>query len=106
MARARRLKVIAAEINEKYPLLIATIEKGYCNTDRKLAGTRLIHRGKGRTGNHLVVRWRKLSVLDPKSRIFDHNSAETYRTNDEVERWLVNEAPKLKRTPPPSPGMP
>jgi hypothetical protein len=93
--KARRLKQIADEINASFPLLVAKIDEGYCNTDRKLACTRLIHRGKGRTGNRLIVRWRHLSVLDPRSKVLDHNSAETYRRNDEVEEWLRVEAPRL-----------
>ena len=76
---ARRLAKIAEEINEKYPVFIATIDEGHCNTDRKLAGTRLIHKGKGRTGTRLTVRWRHLSNLDPRAKVFEHNSAETYR---------------------------
>ena len=100
-ARPRRLKQIADEINARFPLLVATIEKGYCNTDRKLAGTRLIHRGKGREGNRLIVRWRHLSVLDPQSKVFDHNSAETYRYNGEVEDWVREKAPQLIEPPEP-----
>ena len=93
--RARQLSEIAREINERFPLLVATIEEGYCNTDRKIKGTRLRHPGKGRTGNRLIVRWRDLSVLDPQSKVFDHNSAETYRHNGEVEYWLREKAPAL-----------
>lgn len=94
---ARRLKAIAAEINEKYPALIATIEEGYCNTDRKIRGTRLRHPGKGRTGNRLIVRWRHLSRFDREAVVLDHNAAEAYRTNQEVEDWLRRDAPRLKQ---------
>ncbi len=83
--RARRLKAIAAWINENLPELEARTERGHCNTDRKLAGTRFIHRGKGRWGTHLKVYW-KVDRIRP---FYDHNSAETYRSNDEVERWLA-----------------
>lgn len=76
---ARRLKTIARWINENVPELTAVVEKGYANTDRKIG--RLRWPGKGRTGNRLVVRRNAVVVLD-------HNSAETYRTNSEVEYWL------------------
>jgi hypothetical protein len=92
---ARRLKQLAEEINRVYPDLIATIERGFCNTDRHIKGTRLRHPGKGRRGNKLVVRWRHLFAIDPRSLVFTHNAAETYRCNDEVERWLRLDAPKL-----------
>jgi hypothetical protein len=90
---ARRLAQIAAVINNDFPLFIATIERSFCNTDRKIG--RLRHPGKGRHGTRLIVRWRHLSSLDPRSKVFDHNSAETYRRNQEVEDWLREKAPKL-----------
>jgi hypothetical protein len=96
---ARRLAQIAEEINARFPLLVATIQEGYCNTDRKLAGTRLIHRGKGRRGNRLIVRWRNLPINDPQAKVFDHNAAETYRRNEEVEEWVRSVAPTLVKTP-------
>lgn len=82
MARARRLKVIAEWINANVPALDARVEPGYCNTDRKVG--RLRWPGKGRTGNRIIVTDRK-----DGRRVLDHNSAETYRTNSEVEQWLV-----------------
>jgi len=100
---ARRLKQIAEDINARFPRLVATIEKGYCNTDRKIG--RLRSPGKGRTGNRLVVRWRYLWAIDPKSKVFDHNAAETYRCNEEVERWLRDTAPHLVE-PAPTKGLP
>ncbi len=93
--KARRLKTLAEEINRLFPVFIATIEAGFCNTDRKITGTRLRRPGKGRRGNRLVVRWRALPALDPRSSVFSHNAAETYRSNAEVERWLVSEAPRI-----------
>lgn len=93
--KARRLKQIVNEINANYPLLVARIEEGHCNTDRKIKGTRLRHPGRGRTGNRIIVRWRHLGTLDPGSVVLDHNSAETYRHNGEVEQWLREKAPNL-----------
>jgi hypothetical protein len=66
------------------PRYAATVEQGYCNTDRNIRGTRLRHPGKGRYGNKLVVR--KGDAI-----VFKHNAAETYRHNEEVERWLADE---------------
>lgn len=103
--RARRLKEIAAWINENRPELLATIERGYCNTDRKIPGTRLRHAGRGRWGNRLIVRtrgrqtvvryngwgkkpWERVT-LDHYTVVLDHNAAETYRQNSEVEQWLA-----------------
>jgi hypothetical protein len=95
--KARRLKVIAEEINRLYPMFTAKIEAGYSNTDRKIVGSRLRVPGKGRRGNRLVVRWRSLSQFDPRSLVLDHNAAEAYRYNGEVERWLSSEAPKIAK---------
>ena len=80
---ARRLKTIAREIND-IAGLTAEIVPGYCNTDRKIPGTRLIHPGKGRRGNRIIVKDADGHVL------LDHNSAETYRQNSEVEGWLAH----------------
>lgn len=78
---ARRLTQIAKWINEHIPDYSAEIIDGYCNTDRKSG--RLRSPGKGRYGNRIIVR--KDGVV-----VFDHNSAETYRRNSEVEQWLEN----------------
>lgn len=82
---ARRLKAIATWINENMPGYRAEIVEGYCNTDRKIGRQRWP--GKGRYGNRLIVKKGGAVVLD-------HNSAETYRSNDEVERWLKDEISK------------
>jgi hypothetical protein len=78
---ARRLKTIAREINESIAGLRAKVVPGYCNTDRKAGRLRVP--GKGRHGNRLIV-----TDVTGKT-ILDHNGAETYRSNDEVERWLT-----------------
>lgn len=98
--RARRLAAIAAWINENRPELRATVERSHVSTDRKLTGTRLRHPGKGRRGNRIKV---YRLYVSPGGRnefgihlttagtkpILDHDSAETYRTNSEVEEWLA-----------------
>lgn len=84
--KARRLKAIAKWINDNMAHLgyVAKITEGYCNTDRKIPGTRLRRAGKGRRGNKLVVYKNGVEIKT-------HNSAETYRSNDEVEAWLKRE---------------
>lgn len=79
--RARRLKTIAKYINENWPDYEARIVDGYCDTDRKIGRLRIP--GKGRTGNRLQVRRKADKVV-----VLDHNAAETYRCNDEVEYWV------------------
>lgn len=80
----RRLKTIARWINESMPGYSAEIREGYCSTDRKPQGVRWRIPGKGRTGTRIVVRKGSEVVLD-------HNSAETYRSNKEVEDWIRRE---------------
>lgn len=77
---ARRLPTIARYINEHVPGLAATIERGFCNTDRKIGRLRIP--GKGRNGNKLIVRDQSGTI------VLNHNAAETYRYNSEVEAWL------------------
>jgi len=81
---ARRLATIARWINKNLPELEAVIERDYVNTDRKLAGTRFVHRGKGRRGNKIIVYKRR-----NRAPLFSHSAAGTYRSNAEVERWLT-----------------
>jgi hypothetical protein len=87
---ARRLPTIAKWINANMAEqgYVARIEGGYCNTDRKIG--RLRWPGKGREGNRLIVERYGTKVLD-------HNSAETYRFNSEVEFWLERELEMLAR---------
>jgi len=77
---ARRLKTLADEIN-RVPGYRAVLERGYCNTDRKVG--RLRSPGKGRWGTRLIVYGPGGEV------VLDHNSAEAYRRNSEVEDWLA-----------------
>lgn len=108
-AKAPRLTTIAKWLNENTSLFVEIVE-GYCNTDRQIAGTRLRRPGKGRTGNRLKVfvceehkmeltvnPWHHFNKEDsvrersrkyPRGPLLDHNAAETYRSNDEVVRWV------------------
>jgi len=80
----RNLHQIAKAINETPKLgLIATSAKSSSSTDSKVAGTRFRRQGKGRKGVRLVVKLVKTGEV-----VCDHDSSQTYRTNDEVERWL------------------
>lgn len=104
-AKAPRLAAIAKWLNE-HTTLLAETEQGFCNTDRKIGRLRIP--GKGRTGTRIKV-WqgdehktemvkmpfhymypdrykdqRKFQI----GPLLDHNAAETYRSNDEVVRWV------------------
>lgn len=83
---ARRLSAIAKWIEENHGKdgYRARVGPVTFNTDRKVPGRRLRIPGKGRQGNKLVV-------TKNGEEIFSHNSAETYRCNEEVERWLEEE---------------
>lgn len=88
--KARRLKAIAAWINENVSELHAEVRSSYCNTDRKVG--RLRWPGKGRNGNEILVFKSDAPCFDEYHNppVFRHNAAETYRSNDEVERWLAD----------------
>lgn len=79
--RAPRLAKLAEVINAD-GRFVATIEAGYCNTDRHPKGVRWRIPGKGRRGNKLVVKNKSGET------VFTHNAAETYRHNSEVVRWM------------------
>jgi len=81
--KAPRLKDIAWYVNNFMPEYEAEIEEGYCNTDRKIG--RLRSPGKGRYGNQIIIRNIKTNEI-----IIDHNSAETYRRNNDVCEKLIN----------------
>lgn len=76
--KAPRLAAIAAWINGLANGHTATIERGYCNTDRHPKGVRWRIPGKGREGNRLIVKDQS------GENVIDHNAAETYRTNAEA----------------------
>lgn len=77
---ARRLSTLARYINESLDGYEAKLMDGYCNTDTKIGRLRIP--GKGRYGNQIKVR-RADGLL-----VLNHNSAETYRSNQEVEEWI------------------
>lgn len=85
--RRRRvtLQMLAAEINIRFRDLEAVAKPGagYCNTDRKIPGTRLRHPGKGRRGTLLIVTDRATG-----QEVYRHNAAETYRRNSDVTNWI------------------
>lgn len=81
------MKRVAAWINASMPGYRATAEPWTTSTDRKVRGSRLRWPGKGREGYLLEV-WKG------EERVLRHNSGETYRSNDEVERWIRGEVLK------------
>jgi len=114
--KAPRLATVAKWINEN-TTLVADMERGYCNTDRRIpnSGRHLRIPGKGRQGTRLKV-WvsvqhrracvgpvttdeeRALREKHGRTSLHDHNAAETYRSNDEVVKWLKNflrDSPKV-----------
>lgn len=74
------IKSLAREIKQCWPHLDVRVERGYCNTDRKIG--RLRWPGKGRRGSCIIVCDRKGKVL------LYHNNAEKYRSTSEVRRWM------------------
>jgi hypothetical protein len=88
-AKPRRLVTIAKWINTHLTDLFAVAVSGFCNTDRQIG--RLRHPGKGRHGTRLIVYDRTRGEGRHYTSwpvVLDHNSAQTYRNNSEVERWL------------------
>jgi hypothetical protein len=89
--RAPRLATIAAWVNQ-HTTLSAWIDSGFCDTDRKIPGTRIRRPGKGRYGNRLLVvsdksfagRQQGWNREYRNALVVDHNAAETYRHNGEV----------------------
>jgi hypothetical protein len=79
--RCPSLKEMGDFINERLGYKVR-IEKGECNTDRKAGRLRIP--GKGRIGNRLIVTHKGQVLLD-------HNSAETYRHNTEVAKWIIEQ---------------
>jgi hypothetical protein len=80
MTARQTIKSLAAEIQQRWPKLQVKVERGYCNTDRKIG--RLRWPGKGRWASRLVVTDAKGNLL------LDHNNAETYRRTREVRAWI------------------
>lgn len=95
--RPPSLKQLAVFINEYVPGLKAEAIKVTESTDRQLVGTRMRIPGKGSEGYLIEIR-------SDTGIIKTHNSAETYRHNGEIVRWIAEwigmkhkEAFKLER---------
>lgn len=77
------IKSLAKEIQQRWPHLNVSVERGFCNTDRKPKGCRYItHVGRGRYGSQIIVKDTTGVVL------LNHNNAETYRRTSEVRDWI------------------
>lgn len=100
--KAPTLKQLADQINREFPDLIAIVYPanhplgGWCSTDRKITGTRLRRPGRGRRGSRLIVSPR-IRTGNPGQIVFEHNAAETYRTNQEVVDWIRRRKAGLAR---------
>lgn len=100
------LKALALVIERQFQDLVAIAYPanhplgGFCNTDRKIPGTRCRRVGKGRRGTRLVVTTRPgrhhPSGLADNVQVFEHNAAQTYRTNQDVVEWIRRE--ELRRS--------
>ena len=86
---ARKLETIAKWINENTEYR-AVIHRTTVNTDRPIPKGLCYrtHVGKGRVGLLLEV-YNKNGELR-----YQHNSAETYRNNQEVEHWIKDGMPE------------
>lgn len=97
--RARRLKKIAEWVNEHQELLGLKASIGPTSVwkERRAPGLRYTFGGRSVDGTLLEFRaTRKLVMPEPDGRtikarelVHSHNSAETYRENADVERWLA-----------------
>jgi hypothetical protein len=80
--RAPQLAKLAEFIRTEMGLRV-TLEPSYVSTDRKPKGLRYITRqGKGRRGTRLQV------FATDDTCMYSHNSAEGFRTNSDVVRWI------------------
>jgi len=79
---ARRLATIAKEINERIEGLTAEVVPGYTGIEHMPSGVRIRHPVRGKWGNRIIVRNSRGDV------VLDHNGAEFYKRNGEVDFWL------------------
>lgn len=75
----------------------ARVSAGRVNTDSKLAGTRLIRKGRGRASLRLEIWIDGGSMWDPSHRLFEHESGETYRRHSEARAWIEKNLHTVKR---------
>lgn len=66
------------------------------STDRKLAGTRLRHAGRGRQGLVLEIWLNGASIYDLSGRLYRHESSETYRRHVEARAWIEQNLTRRK----------
>jgi hypothetical protein len=77
-----RLTQIVVLINGLSNGYTATVEPSTYSADRKYPGQRYRFPGKVHRGNELTIR-------DPKGGVvFSHNTADSYRRNGEILRWV------------------
>lgn len=66
-------------------LLRAETFSSWSNTDRKIPGTRLISKGRGRRGTLL-----RIYTVVGHNEVFCHDTSETYRRHEEARTWVEN----------------
>ncbi len=76
--------------------VVARVDAITTNTDRKLAGTRLRHAGRGRAGLVLEIWPVGADTWRPDQRLYRHESSETYRRHAEARTWIEQ---NLRRAP-------
>lgn len=92
-----RLRTLAAIINaDPRGIFTAEISVAHVSTDRHPKGVRWRISGKGRTGNRLIVK--EHDGTGGVKIVLDHNSAETYRRNEEVVDWMNRNGIKVPQT--------
>lgn len=79
----RKLTTMARWLKENCPELDIIFSRSYTSTDRQPRGMRYItHKGKGKHGHLLELR-------RDEDLLLSHDSSHTYRTNDEVVRYVT-----------------
>jgi hypothetical protein len=74
----------------------ARVDRVTTNTDGRVAGTRFRRVGRGRRGLVLEIWLNGASIFDPSSRLYRHESSETYRKHSEAREWVEK---NLRRRP-------
>jgi hypothetical protein len=91
----RNHRQLAAWVNKKRPVdaagreVCARVSRITTSTDRKIAGTRLRHPGRGRQGLVLEIWLNGASIYDLSARLYRHESSATYRRHAEARAWIA-----------------
>lgn len=98
-----RLAQFAAFINAELGTIYeAKMEHWWGTFDRKIPGTRIVHRGKRRECMMLRVYRREGGWIDHWGNhwiALEHNPLDAYASNDQVARWILDEMKKAGKLP-------